>query len=230
MVILKTAVVIGSTGLIGRILVDKLAQDRTWSQVLTISRKSVNWSNPKVRNLTFNFTDWESLDLQIKSFAGMAALDFFCALGTTISVAGSEENFKKIDHDAVLEFSKVAARCSAENLFIVSALGADPTSSVFYNRTKGEMERDIQSLPLKSVYFLRPSLLLGDRSEFRLGERLAILAAPIYSPLLIGSLKKYRPVPATAVANTMVKVASKQITTSRFIENEKILQLGSSAK
>lgn len=219
---MKTAVVIGATGLIGQILVDKLAQDRTWSQILAITRKPTTWANPKVRTLVFDFKQWESLDLQIQSFGGRADLNFFCCLGTTILAAGSEEAFRKVDHDAVVSFTKVASRCSAENLFVVSALGADVNSSVFYNRTKGEMERDVQAVSLKAVYFLRPSLLLGDRGQFRLFERLAIMSAPIYTPLLFGSLKKYRPVKASSVANAMINIAAKKITASKFIENESI--------
>lgn len=219
---MKTAVVIGATGLIGQILVNKLAQDRTWSQILAITRKPTTWTNPKIRTLVFDFNQWESLDLQIQSFGGRTDLNFFCCLGTTISVAGSEGAFKKIDHEAVVNFAKVASRCSAENLFVVSALGADVSSTVFYNRTKGEMERDVQAVPLKAVYFLRPSLLLGDRGQFRLFERLAILSAPIYTPLLLGSLKKYRPVKASSVANAMLNIASKKTTAPKFIENESI--------
>lgn len=223
---MKTAVVIGSTGLIGQFLVQKLAQDSTWSQVLAITRSPKTWANPKIRTLVFDFNQWESLDLQIKSFGGMSELNFFCCLGTTISAAGSEFEFKKIDHDAVVNFAKIASRCSAENLFVVSALGADPTSSVFYNRTKGEMERDVENISLKSVYFLRPSLLLGDRGQFRLFERLAILTAPIYTPLLMGSLKKYRPVKASLVAGTMMNIAAKKKSAPKFIENEMIESLG----
>lgn len=222
---MKTAVVIGSTGLIGGILIEKLAHERTWSQILAITRKPTAFSNPKIRGITFDFQRWEELDLQIKSFAGINGLDFFCCLGTTISKAGSEEAFKKVDHNAVVEFAEVASRCSAESLIIVSALGADPTSSVFYNRTKGEMERDVEKVALKSLHFLRPSLLLGDRAEFRFFERLAILLAPVYSVLLIGPLKKYRPVQANAVAGAMVALANKKVTTSTVIENEFIARL-----
>ncbi|MFZ3230046.1 MAG: oxidoreductase [Pseudobdellovibrio sp.] len=223
---MKTAVVIGSTGLIGQQLIHKLAQDGAWSNILAIARTPFTWTHPKIRTLVFDFNSWDNLDLQIKSFAGMTALDFFCSLGTTISKAGSEEKFKQIDYEAVIQFSKMAIRCSAENLLIVSALGADEKSTAFYNRTKGEMERDVQKLGIKSVYFLRPSLLLGDRNDFRFAERLAILLSPIYSPLLIGSLKKYRPVLASSVAKTMATIASKKIKAPKFIENEMLIEFG----
>ena len=227
---MRTAVVIGSTGLIGKILTQKLALSGGWSNVLAITRKPVNWSHPKIRSLTFDFKNWSDLDLQIKSFAGQTNLDFFCTLGTTISKAGTKEKFKEIDYTAVVEFALSAKRCKAEQLLIVSAAGADLNSSVFYNHTKGQMEETVRSEFSKSVYFLRPSLLLGNREEFRLAERLAILAAPIYSPLMIGNLKKYRPIQALDVAEAMVAVASKKIMAGQIIENNQILDLANSYK
>lgn len=227
---MRTAVVIGSTGLIGKILTQKLAHSGGWSNVLAITRKPVNWSHPKIRSLTFDFRNWNDLDLQIKSFAGQTGLDFFCTLGTTISKAGSKEKFKEIDYKAVVEFALSAKRCKAEQLFIVSAAGADINSSVFYNQVKGQMEAAVLSEFSKSIYFLRPSLLLGNREEFRLGERLAVLAAPIYSSLLVGSLKKYRPIQALDVAEAMIAVASKKLSSEQIIENDQILKLANSSK
>ena len=221
---MKTAVVIGSTGLIGSILVQKLAQDGSWSQVLAICRKQTVWQNPKIRTLLFDFTHWDSFDVQIKSFAGMnTSIDFFCALGTTLAAAGSEEAFKKIDLEATIQFVKMAKRCKAERVIVVSALGANQNSSQFYLKTKGEMEQVSLSLHRTGIYFLRPSLLLGDRTTFRFFERLAIIAFPLYSFFLVGPLKKYRPVSATAVAKVMVDIAAKKTAVATFVENEDIL-------
>ncbi|MBY0553196.1 oxidoreductase [bacterium] len=226
---MKTAVVIGSTGLIGTHLIQKLVSEGSFGQILALCRPSKGTSahvfnNPKVRVLSFNFIDWDSLELQISSFAGTSPISFFCCLGTTISQAGSEENFRKVDFEYVVRFAKLAHYCKAEQLLIVSALGADKNSSVFYNRTKGEMESAVQNEFDSKIYFFRPSLLLGDRKDFRFGERLAILAAPIYTPLLVGPLKKYQPVKAKNVAQKMVLVAAKKIEAPLFIENEEILK------
>ncbi len=225
---MRIAVVIGSTGLVGRLLVEKLAQDGSFSQVLAISRKSVVWSHPKIRAVQFDFQNWQTLDLQINSFAGARpSLDFFCTLGTTMKVAGSEEAFRKVDYTAVVEFSKTALRCQASSLFVISSLGADASSKSFYLRTKGQMEADVLKIKTSSVYFLRPSLLIGERTEFRFAERLSVLAAPLYSWALSGPLKKYRPVTANVVAKAMLKIASKQMTASTYVENEEIIRLGS---
>jgi uncharacterized protein YbjT (DUF2867 family) len=221
---MKTAVVIGSTGLVGSELIKKLAQEGSHSQIIAICRESAsknkpNFNNPKVRVLNFDFKNWTHLELQVSSFLGTSSANFFCCLGTTIGKAGSEENFKKVDFEYVVNFAKLAKTCRAEQLLVVSALGADKSSSVFYNRTKGEMEEAVKNEFSAKLYFFRPSLLLGDRNDFRFGERVAILLAPLYSPLLLGSLKKYQPVPAAKVARKMVLVAAKKIELPSVVEN-----------
>jgi len=226
---MRTAVVIGSTGLIGEELVEKLARQGSWGSVLAIGRRSKAWSNPKIRTLTFNFTNWGELELQVTSFAGNSTLDFFCCLGTTMKKAGSEEAFRKVDLEAVVLFSMLAQRCRAEQLFVVSALGANPSSDVFYNRVKGEMEQAVLQKFSGKTYFARPSLLLGDRKEFRLGERLAMLFAPVFSAFLIGSLEKYEPIKSSEVAQALVVVAAKLRSAPTFIENSELHALNKNA-
>lgn len=228
---MRTAVVIGSTGLIGEDLVERLARQGTWSQVLTISRKAKDWANPKVRTLVFDFVNWASLEIQISAFAGgNSSLDFFCCLGTTMSAAGSRKEFKKIDLEAVASFAVLAQRCRAEQLLVISALGANPESDVFYNRIKGEAEQAVLKRFPGELHFFRPSLLIGDRKEFRLGERLAMLFAPIYSPLLLGNLAKYRPIKSTMVAKVMVMVAARLKTAPTIVENDEIHELSQTQK
>lgn len=219
---MRTAVVIGSTGLIGEDLVERLARQGTWGQVLAISRKPKNWLNPKARTIEFDFLNWASLELQIRSFAGSSGLDFFCCLGTTIRAAGSEAAFRKVDLEAVAAFAVLAQRCRAEQLLLVSAVGADPESDVFYNRVKGEAEQAVLKRFPGELHILRPSLLLGDRKDFRLFERLAILFAPIYSPLLVGDLKKYKPIQSKNVAKVMMSIAARVKSAPTIIENEQI--------
>lgn len=226
---MKIAVVIGSTGLTGSQVVKQLLREGSFSQIIAICRSKASaldadFNNPKVRVLQFDFKNWASLELQVSSFIGTAQATFFCSLGTTIKVAGSEVAFKKVDHDYTVNFARLAQTCRAEQLIIISALGADKNSTVFYNRTKGEMEEDVQLEYSGKLYFLRPSLLLGDRKEFRFGERVAILLAPIYSSLMFGSLKRYVPVPAAKVAKTAVLLAAKKIISGQFLENEEILK------
>lgn len=142
-----------------------------------------------------------------------------------MNAAGSRREFKKIDLEAVASFAVLAQRCRAEQLFVVSALGANPESDVFYNRIKGEAEQAVLKRFPGELHFLRPSLLLGDRKEFRLFERLAILFAPIYSLFLIGPWAKYKPIESKKVAQVMVMVAARLKTASTIIENEEIHEL-----
>ena len=227
---MKTAVIIGSTGLVGSSLLEKLVQDPTFGQILAIVRKRPTaelslWNNARVRCLEFDFVHWAELELQVKSFIGTQPSSFFCCLGTTISRAGSEENFQRVDLQYVSEFSKLAQACRAECLLVVSAIGADRNSQVFYSRTKGEMESAVAQTFKGRLHFFRPSLLLGDRKEFRFGERMAILLAPIYAPLLFGPLEQYRPVPAATVAEAMLSVAAKRSAAANIIPNDEIFQI-----
>lgn len=227
---MKTAVVIGSTGLVGAQLVKKLVQEGSFRQIIALVRNknsltAPEFKNPKVRVLDFDFVKWGDLELQIRSFAGSSSVSFFCCLGTTIKKAGSETNFKLVDHDYVIEFAKLAHNCKAEQFLMVSALGADKNSTVFYNKVKGEAEEAVQNMFKGKYYFFRPSLLLGDRTEFRFGERIAVLLAPIYTPLLQGSFAQFKPVPAELVAQAMVNVATKKFQTSSVINNYEIFNL-----
>ena len=173
---MKTAVIIGSTGLIGKILLEKLVHDMDYQQVIAIIRSKSTatdsiFAHPKVRCLTFDFRNWTELSMQVEGFTGNSFTTFFCCLGTTMAKAGSEEAFRKVDHNYIVEFAKMAQKCKSEKLLVVSALGANRNSDVFYNRIKGETENDVQGQYTGKLYFLRPSLLLGDRKDFRFSER-----------------------------------------------------------
>lgn len=222
---MRTAVVIGSTGLIGEDLVERLARQGTWSQVLAIARKPHTWPNPKIRTLAFDFSNWSALELQITSFASSSSIDFFCCLGTTIKTAGSKEAFKKVDLEAVAAFAVLAQRCRGEQLFVVSSMGANPESDFFYNRVKGEMEQAVLKRFPGELHIVRPSLLLGDRKEFRLFERLAMFLAPVYSMFLIGPWEKYQPIDARRVSKAMTVVAARLKTAPTIMENLDLLSL-----
>lgn len=223
---MKTAVVIGATGLIGQFLSESLAEDSEYAQVLTIIRNPVTWKSSKIKNIHFDFLNWSDLFVQIRNFSSSSEIHFFCCLGTTIKVAGSEENFKKIDLDSVVEFSKIATELSAAKLIVVSALGADLKSTIFYNQIKGQMEHDVSSVYKGSLAFVRPSLLLGHRKEFRLGEKLAIILSPIFSVGLVGPLKKFKPIHARQVAIAMASLGRNRFEGQKVYENDELFSLG----
>lgn len=131
----------------------------------------------------------------------------FCCLGTTIKKAKSQAKFYEIDHDYVLELARFTKQQNCPQLHIVSAMGAHANSTIFYNRVKGEMERDVQELGIEKTAFYRPSLLLGNREEFRLGEQIGSVFMRIFNPLFVGKLKDYKAIPGKIVAQAMLNNA-----------------------
>ena len=130
--------------------------------------------------------------------------DVYCCLGTTIKKAGSKDNFRKVDFHYPLELAKIAKKNNVPQFNIVTAMGADAKSSIFYNKVKGEVEEAIIKLKIDNTNIFRPSLLMGDRKESRKGEKIGIALAKIINPLMVGPLRKYRGIKATDVARAML--------------------------
>jgi uncharacterized protein YbjT (DUF2867 family) len=162
------AALIGGTGLTGSFLVRQLQADPAITKVISISRKSLKISNAKlIEILISDLAELPSIESKIRGDV------YFCCLGTTIKAAGSKEHFERVDHDAVIEFAKIAKAHDAKSFTLVSAMGANASSMFFYNRVKGRTENDITVLGLRSLIVFRPALLVGPRHEFRLAERIA---------------------------------------------------------
>jgi len=201
----RTALIVGATGLIGGYCLDTLCDDPNYSEILALVRKPILKTHRKLKTVITKFDD--NLEHELSN---LQANDVYCCLGTTIKKAGSQETFKKIDYSLVVTIAGLMRRQGAEQFLVISAMGADPNSKVFYNRVKGEMESSLQELGYPCLRIIRPSLLLGNREEFRLGEKIGVLLTPVLKPLMLGSLKKYRPVQAESVALFMVKVAHEE--------------------
>lgn len=206
----------GASGLIGSNLLKDLLQMPEIDKILLVQRRRLQIENPKVEQL---IVDFSAIQLQKLNEDYDVA---FCCLGTTIKKAGSEEEFMNVDLHAVNHLAEFAAKNNCLKFIVVSAMGADQKSMIFYNRVKGEMENEIQQHGLDSVVILRPSLLLGDRQESRPGEKLAILLSPIYSVLLVGPLSKYRPVQSSLVAEKMIQLAMMHTPRLLIVENQEI--------
>ena len=213
----RTALIAGATGLIGGELVAQLSGSSAYERVVAWVRRVPENS----ANVEFQIVDFERLS----EAPALAPTDAFCALGTTLERAGSQSAFRRVDHDYVIGFAEAAARRGADRLIVVSALGADPESRVFYNRVKGETERDVTALGLPSLYLVRPSLLLGSRSEFRIGERIAALSMKPLSALMRGSLRRYRPIRAHDVARAMVSLAARGEPGCHAVESDELARL-----
>ncbi|QJD85931.1 NAD(P)H-binding protein [Cohnella herbarum] len=199
----KTAIVAGSTGLIGSHILSQLLADARYGKVIALSRKALPISHPKLQIVAV------TLDSLSDVAPTLIADDWFCALGTTIRQAGSQEAFRKVDYDYPLALGKQAAASGAEQFLLVSAIGASSASSIFYSRVKGEVERDLCQLGLPKLHVFRPSLLLGERTEHRRVEKLWGVLMKGLNPLLLGRFRKYRAIQAADVATAMIRAANR---------------------
>jgi uncharacterized protein YbjT (DUF2867 family) len=196
----KRALLAGATGLIGGFCLLRLLADPSYSEVKVWSRRPIALSH---RKLSVELMDFSRMPVDHEHFDRV-----FCCLGTTIGKAGSRKAFKRVDHDYPLALARYAKSAGAGMFLMVSALGANAGSRVFYNRVKGETENAISEVGLPGTIFFRPSLLLGPRRENRIGEKLGIMLSKAVTPLLIGRLSKYRPIEADAVAAAMIYAAN----------------------
>ncbi len=214
----KLVVIAGASGLIGgHLIIALLAQEDL--KVLSLVRRHSGLEHKRLSEHIVDFADTASFPAVEKPRA------VFCCLGSTMKKAGSREAFRQIDHQFPLNLATWAARHGAEQFHLVSAMGADPSSGIFYNQIKGETERDIAQLPLPTAVFYRPSLLLGQRDEKRTGEKLAQISMPIISPFMLGPLKAYRPIQGKTVASAMLKAFREPVMGKRVLKSDQIQQL-----
>ena len=194
------AVIAGATGLVGSVLIQKLLHDPRFSQVKSVSRKSLNISSPKLKEIICpNFDELES---KAEALGGDI---YYCCLGTTIKTAGTQAKFRKVDYDAVMAFAEIANGHDAKSFVLVSAQGANPDSRIFYSKVKGEVEESLKSLGLKHLIIMRPSLLMGERHEYRRGEKAMITALNYVGHLLPGKLKKRAMTRVETLASRMLE-------------------------
>jgi len=199
---LKTALVIGATGLIGKQLVDRLLNSDRYTEVRVLVRKPLYNPNSKLVEVSYNFAQPDALQV--------IGDDVFCCLGTTMKQAGSREAFYAVDYEYPVQTARFARQNGATQYLIVSSMGADPKSVFFYNRVKGEVEEALGAAGFDSLHIFRPSLLLGNRNERRIGEKIGETVMRIFKPIMVGPLQKYRAIDSAKVANAMLAFASKE--------------------
>jgi uncharacterized protein YbjT (DUF2867 family) len=210
----KTALVLGATGLIGNLLTHRLVDSPIYEKVKVFVRQSLNWQHPRLQEIQFDFNHPNGLLTQ--------ADDIYCCLGTTMKKAGSKAAFQKVDYQYPMEIAQMGLANGASQFAIITAMGADINSTFFYNRVKGEVERDLASLNYPTLLIFRPSLLLGNRTgDSRIGERLAEGAMRLLNPLIPA---KYKGVEASKVANAMLTtmqqgLAGKHVFESDMLQN-----------
>lgn len=197
----KTALLAGATGLIGSQLLPMLLASERYSKVIVVGRRAVPTVHPKLTQVVIELDRLEDVRLQL------IADDVYCCLGTTMRQAGSKEAFFKVDFLYVVNLAAITAANFAAQFLVVSSMGADADSLIYYSRVKGEMEAAVQQAPFRAIHIFRPSLLLGERTQPRLGERVGAAVLRVLQPLLRGPLQKYRPVTGAAVAAAMLRAA-----------------------
>ena len=198
------AVLLGATGLIGSHVLDLLAQRHEYSEIAVITRRPMTMPAGHCHNRVMSLTELASA---ASDFAGA---DVFCCLGTTIRQAGSREAFRQVDHDFVLEAARLTESQGGRRFICVSAVNANPGGKAFYARVKGEMETAVQALDIPMVAFMQPSLLRGEREEFRLGEEVGQVVLAIVRPFTAWTRADWLPIDAVTVARAMVALSLKE--------------------
>jgi uncharacterized protein YbjT (DUF2867 family) len=195
------ALLAGASGMVGKLCLPRLLANPAFTQVTAVARRPLPTTAPRLAVVV------TELD-RLAGTPPVPARAALCALGTTIAKAGSQDAFRKVDHDGVVAFARWAAAGGASTFVLISSVGADPRSSTFYLRVKGETEEDVASIGFRRFVVLRPGLILGAREERRTGEAIAQAVMPAIGALLVGSLRRYRGIAAEQVAAAMVAAAA----------------------
>jgi len=201
----RKACVLGGTGLVGSNLLSLLINDRYYSVINVITRKKIPLQADIITQYIVDFNNLESVS------RAFTVDDVYCCLGTTMKKAGSKEAFKQVDYDYVIKTARIAHEHGAKQFLVISAVGAHPRSLFFYNRIKGQMEKDVAAIPFEAVHIFRPSLLVGQRHEKRFLEDIAQHCTKPLQYIFKGPLKKYAPVEAKHVAYSMLQAAKAQL-------------------
>ena len=196
----RVAIVVGATGLTGQFLVKQLCESEEYAAVSVIVRRDFFYRHAKLDIQVKDFDRLEENDLDI-------ADDLFCCLGTTMKKAKSKENFERVDLEYPLRIASLAKKRGIPNFHIISAIGSNKKSPFFYSRVKGRMEQGLIEIELPHLFIYKPSLLTGDRGEFRLGERLTEGIFQLLNPILIGPFKRMRSIEGKQLAYSMYHYA-----------------------
>ena len=199
---MKKAIVFGSSGFIGSYLLSELLNNDAYEQVIILVRKSLNITHPKLKTLIGDFHSLPILKDRI------VADEVFITLGTTNKNTPDKNEYYQIDHDYPVLAARMAKENGARSIFVVTAVGANASSGIFYIRTKGETERDIIALDFKHTHIFRPSMIMGNRKEKRSLEKVFIHIWSVINPVLMGKLNKYKGIEGKDIAKAMVTAAN----------------------
>ena len=212
---MKTAIIIGATGLTGSLVLEQLLANSDYEKIKLFSRTSSGVNHPKVEEYIVDLMKLEN------SKSDFTADEVYCCIGTTKKKTPDQEKYKAIDFGIPAAAAKLCSENGIEVMAVVSAIGANPKSKIFYNRTKGEMEQDVLKEGIERTYILRPSFIGGSRQEKRAGEKVGIAVFKFLKPLFFGGLKKYAIIDASVIASRMIQLANSNEPT-RILESNEI--------
>lgn len=219
---MKKAILLGASGFIGSFLLQDLLNDPGYERIIVIVRKPLNVAHPKLEQLIGDFASLPELRHQL------IADEIFISIGTTKNKTPDEKKYYEIDHDYPVLAAMIAKKNGAKAVFLVSAVGANAGSKVFYIRTKGETEREIITLNYEHTYIFRPSMLMGERTnEKRPLEKFLIRVFTVINPLFLGGLKKYRGIKGQDVAKAIINAAKTDSGKVKIYQWEEMKQLAS---
>ena len=217
---MKTAIVFGSSGLIGGYLLEQLIKNDNYNKVKIFVRSEPVINEPKIEIIKTNFNNLENHKEDIKGD------DCFFCIGTTKQNSPDKNEYQKVELDIPKKIAQIAKANLVNSFIFISSIYANPKSSGDYVKFKGLVEQELKKLTFSNLGILRPSFLKGDRKENRVGEKIGILTFSLLSPLLLGPLKKMKPINSKIVAQAMIKIANENLEKTIFESNE-IVELAS---
>ena len=211
---MKTALLFGASGLVGSHLLNQLIKDTNYSKIKLFVRSVTEIIDPKVEIIKTDFNNLQNHKEDVKGD------DCFFCIGTTKQNSSDKDEYRKVELDIPKEIAKIAKLNLVNSFIFVSAIYANPNSSGDYVRFKGLVEEELKRLNFPKLALMRPSFLMGDRKEKRVGEKIGIFVFKLLSPLLLGPIKKMRPIHSETVAKAMIKAANENLEKNIFESNE----------
>ena len=215
----KTAIIIGATGLTGTCLLQKLIKDNRYDSIKLFSRSKIEGLSNKVTQFIGNLLELDQFKENFK------ADEVFCCIGTTAKKTPNKALYRQIDYGIPVAAAKVSKENNINTFLVISALGANKESSVFYNRTKGDMEFEVLQQNIKNTYILRPPLIGGKRNEHRILEKIGLFVFRIIQPLFIGNLEQYKIINAESIAQAMIILANNKSKSEVIITSNDIKKI-----